>query len=64
MTEKKERKEKSIQDLKAKATELLKQAEEMEQKQFIRMGKITKKLYEEGYKDIEAFKKEIAKILQ
>jgi len=64
MSEKKERKEKSIQDLKAKATELLKQAEEMEQRQFVRLGRATKRLHEDSYKDIEAFKKEVAKILQ
>lgn len=63
MAEKKVRKEKSAEELKRKAQELLKKAQELEQKKYLKLGRLTEKHHKDGFKDLEAFKKEVAQIL-
>ena len=51
--------------LREKAKELLAQADKLEEQQMIKIGRLTMKHYEEGFKvfDTEKFRKEIEEVL-
>jgi len=52
--------------LKAKAQELLNKAKEIEDKQFVRIGKIVHDYYQKGFEgfDLETFKGEVKKAIE
>ena len=63
-TAKKGRKEPTYAELKAKAGELLKRADEMEKARLIRLGRVAEKFAKEGYADLEAFKNEVTRVCE
>jgi len=64
MIKTKTRKERTAADLKARAQELLKQAEELEQRQNLKAGKAARKWFEDGCKDPQSFQHELQRVFQ